>query len=97
LRNRLQSISQTAARFISETYGLDYSLSRRPEIPKLLMMALSTICSHNRKDVSTSTTKKKSLRTQIKRLPRFFWITSFSILTLCSSAAVFLQSSILRL
>jgi len=37
---------------------------------------------------STSITKEKNLRTQIKRLPRFFWITCFSIMTLCSSAAL---------
>jgi hypothetical protein len=48
----------------------------------------STVYSHNRKEVSTNITKKESLRTQIKRSPRFFWITSFSIMTLYSSAAL---------
>jgi hypothetical protein len=88
LRNLLQPISQTAIRLLSRTYGLDHSLNRHPKLLQLLQVLFSTVCSHNKKDVSTSTTKKESLRTQIKRSPRFFWITSFSILTLCSSAAL---------
>jgi len=88
LRNLLQQISQTAIRLLGGTHGLDHSLSYHSKLLQLLLVLFSTICSHNKKDVSTRITKKKSLRTQIKRLPRFFWITSFSILTLCSSAAL---------
>jgi len=88
LRNSLQTINQTAIRLLGGTYRLDHSLSCHSKLLQLLLVLFSTIYSHNKKDVSTSTTEKKSLRTQIKRLPRFFWITSFSILTLCSSAAL---------
>src|SRR6185312_16945030 len=79
---------QTAIRLIGGTYGLDHSLSRHPKFLQLLLVLLSAVCGHNKKDISTHMTKKENLKTQIKRLPRFFWITTFRILTLCSSAAL---------
>ena len=58
LRNLLQPISQTAIRLIGGSYGLDHSLSRHPKFLQLLLVLLSTVCSHNKKDIITRMTKK---------------------------------------
>ena len=62
LRNHLQPISQTAIRLLGGTYGLDRSLYCHSKLLQLFLVLFSTIYSHNKKGVSTSITKKKSLR-----------------------------------